>query len=362
MIDKLDFLVSSGRPTELPSEQKTRVANELVRVEDPLLIDDKLDQIKNQIALRDAQSLAEIISIHTPTMATVDSYSLPSKIAALRDLGFLVAAYHTIEPDPQICPETTEVLVRLGSELGMPPRDTLYTYSVWNPSNSRRRSFTNSMQEETFISSITDWSNSLHAGLIGLMALNTEQLNVTEDVTEGLAYSFRQMQQAMVNVRQSITSEWFYQTLQPYFKNISIAGESYEPPSGAHMNLLLMDHLLWGADSTDTIYTNYRNHNLAYLPEGYKRLVTEENASSIYTLLKTKYEAGETPAKHVLSTLLDISTAIVSFRRVHLALAKEMLEIKFPEGIPPNNKEMLKLTALISGVSEIRNLIKLIQT
>ena len=78
--------------------------------------------------------------------------SVVGALAALRDLDFLLSAWHRIDPHTyRAVPGVEAMLVHLGNVAGHVPRGSYITYAECNPLDDRMRTFTGSVYERDFV-------------------------------------------------------------------------------------------------------------------------------------------------------------------------------------------------------------------
>lgn len=287
--------------------------------------------------------------------------------ASLRDLGFVASSIRKIEKSPiNFVPNLEQLLINLGKTANAIPRDNVYTYSLWNPRDSRQRSFTGTREEHVFIESIRTWIEQLEEcrKILSTFTIDLWQSTLIEEKAESLLTHFEKMVEQMVNVRKHIPTSFFYSQLQPYFHAFEVGGIQYEAPSGAHMNFLVIDSLLWGRDSQDFTYLEYLRHNEIYLPFMYRKFLKEtaNNGSVIGNLQKGiiegKINANDRSVQIALSSILTMLNKIISMRRVHFALAREQESIKVEEGKEATLTGNDILSALLRQTAQSRDIIK----
>jgi hypothetical protein len=143
------------------------------------------------------------------------------------------------------------------------------------------------------------------------------------------------MTRSVGNFRRLVPTETFVDVLQPFFQPFEVGGKSYEPPAGAHMNLLLFDWMLWGIDNPNPKYQKYLLHNVDYSPNAIRELIDQlgdsESLTSTFTGFINKVDELNVDDKEQLEIntgmLRQIFTKIISFRRIHLTLAQEQSTI-----------------------------------
>src|SRR5690242_13798452 len=101
---------------------------------DPLGADARLARLPDLNRDGDVAGLTATLRAIVPKMAWAQAMNMHEAIAALRDLGMVMASLkkHGCEPLEAV-PEAEPPLLMLGEKTRMVPRDTVYHYSVWNP-------------------------------------------------------------------------------------------------------------------------------------------------------------------------------------------------------------------------------------
>ncbi|MZE52592.1 DUF1864 family protein, partial [Streptomyces sp. SID5770] len=119
---------------------------------DPFGLDDFFSRLPEMNSKGDVESIIqEVLTLDLPRFPSRNA-SLSEHLAAMRDLGIIVASLKRHEVDAiKIIPGLSGALAAIAKKTGMVPRDTVLHYCWWNPSGSRQRTFTGAEQERNLI-------------------------------------------------------------------------------------------------------------------------------------------------------------------------------------------------------------------
>ncbi|MES2970779.1 MAG: monodechloroaminopyrrolnitrin synthase PrnB family protein [Patescibacteria group bacterium] len=204
----------------------------------------------------DAVTRAEALPTLTPALA----------LAALRDLDFLSSSILRHGQQPlEIVPGLEAQLLRMGESANTPPRMTLFTYTVANPEGERRRSFTGTEEETVFIDSLARSVVALD-GTVENMAQANFYSDGNLQGTLGIAsQTVDVMIDSIIEVKRKIMPQLFTFQIRPYFEPLVIGEQTIPAASGAQMQFLALDRMLWGCDDDDPAYQVYFEENYPYL-------------------------------------------------------------------------------------------------
>lgn len=226
---------------------------------DPLDLDAEFAKLPHYNKTTDTENIGRLLCAAAECSLDLDPHSNETSLAAMRDLDFLASSLvaHGVEP-MKLSQAVEPAFSQLGSRLDTVPRGTVYTYTVANPPQPRRRSFTGDPQEELFVQAVTDATITLdtaveafatsgpHAGVAGFtMAANTLLTRVIE-------------------VKRNVTPEFFTGVLRPYLDPLTVDNVEYFGPGGVQQSLAI-DYLLWGHGDTDAVYSEFVKDNYKYL-------------------------------------------------------------------------------------------------
>lgn len=303
---------------------------------DPLKADSFLtEKLPNMNASGDVGSIAKEVDSFISSPDVLKQYNLVEARAALRDLGMIAASLRRHEKNVEEFPRLKEALIILSGKTNEVPRDTVFSYGPRNPSGQRQRRFTKRPEEIVFIQSFTDGMKGLNESVSFLTQLEHASLSSKdfEERCRKATNSFESMVLAMIEVRKGIPPEVFTFQLRPYFDPIEVDGKQYFAPGGAQMPVLLMDQMIWGSDSRDEQYLQYRNENLQYSPPAMRELATQyDGKPSLITRLSNelipkngKLSQEENASLEAVKYLL---TRLLSFRMPHKQVADANFKLR----------------------------------
>lgn len=210
----------------LPIESKlTEIDHKRVSSLDPLGYDefqDVLIAFNQEGIVRELIGIAEEMTDRALNIASPDIYEA---LAIVRDLGFIASSIKRLEIAPILEVERIDqVLHDLSSITGLPERDTLLHYTLWNPEGERMRTFTGTEEEKSFISKIksllpvTDEDE-----LQKLTALPkvTVTVNTLSEAEEVINYPLSTIKKEL---NEEISSSFFQETLKDYFADFIVRG------------------------------------------------------------------------------------------------------------------------------------------
>lgn len=277
---------------------------------------------------RNTKALVQLLYQCLPTPDQLDEFNYNESLAAMRDLGILMGSLkrHHIEPVDAV-PELEYVLLVLMVKTGLPPRDTLIHYTVWNPGDARIRTYTGLEDEKYLIESV----RIAYPSLLEAIALLDQAYNMDVESTtftnccQLIRTKLEGMVQGVVLAKRKVSPKLFADELRFYYDSIKVDyDKQYLGPGAVEMPMFVVDHILWSCDCTDTTYTNFKEGYLPYNLEAIR---------SIYHLYKNR-ESLVTKIERALMTipsaelqrsamaLLDIITVLKSFRMPHKKLAE----------------------------------------
>lgn len=276
-------------------------------------------------------------------------------MAAARDLNMIASVVTRFGIPMHAVPHLESLLILLAEKTREVPTDTVFGYGSRNPGGRRRRSFTQTTEEELFINSFTDGMNSL---VVTLAALETVQVMSLANgrysllVREAIS-GFQGMSEAILNVRKHVTPDFFTQKLRPFFEPKTIRRTTYFAAGGAQMPVTVVDLTMWGVEDTDRIYVGYRNENLRYLPQCYRsKLESVFRAPSILRAATAELEGQVSASARdnslaSLRALKDFADQIIKFRAPHFAVARANMKIRSEGSVGSGGYDLSILEYLI---------------
>ncbi len=256
--------------------------------------------------------------------------SFEQAAAAMRDFGVCLGSLKRHGHEPlALVPQLEPVLRRLGKCTGLPPRDTLLHYTVWNPPGDRLRTYTGLPDEVQLIQSVRLAIPPLEWTLLRLAELHTVPLRAPDFVplcTQVLS-GLRQLVDSIVHAHRYVSPHIFASELRSYYDPILIGGKQYLGPGAVEMPLFVLDHLLWGSNSREAGYVAFKELYVPYiLPELrtlYRRHAGQPSlVDRVLDEVHTLDEPDDTARAgvHTLRALLDM---LIRFRAPHLKLAEK---------------------------------------
>lgn len=301
---------------------------ENIESKDPLNLDDFLTE--ELPSLNSSGNVDKILeaseSASTQLISKLPLMNNENVFASARDIGFLSAslARHGLDIEAD-APMTTQAMTFISLKTQEPPRDTVYSYALRNPSDDRRRTFTGSNEENLFIDATKSGINSTFRCFHNL-SRSRQMLDFDLDAATQLEQAntdFDEMVESFVNVRKNISPEYFTNELRPYFPPITIEGQTYYAPGGAQMPVLLLDAAIWGSDVNDANYLNYLRDNSIYLPKEAKaqliKMIGQESIVSIIERTENTVAAEK---------MLYIANNLLRFRMPHIKTAQENMKVR----------------------------------
>lgn len=239
-------------------------------------------------------------------------------LAVIRDVDFLTSSMlrHGENPFDHV-PKLEESLIRAGSVANTVPRGTVFTYAAANPSGERRRSFTGSTEEDTFISAVTRSVVALDGSVDkmgGISPITTDQQ--LQRILTGSSEAMDEMVRSIVEVKRVVSPEYFTFNMRPYFESLEIGGRSYTGSGGAQIQLVAIDFMLWGCEDTDPDYLKFFEENLQYL--------TPTQQRSLEQYLRTNGNQG------IVSLVADSASYDNSTRQSAVDLLRKVKKFRYP--------------------------------
>nr|AFV71335.1 PyrK1 [Streptomyces rugosporus] len=300
---------------------------ELVTVLDPLAFDEVARRMPAMNAAGDVNGLVDALRTRVPE--ETGDYTLPERLAAMRDLGMLLGSVkrHGVEP-AQAVPEVVPVLEELGRATGLIARDTVLHYSIWNPRDGRRRMYTGDDQEHCMQNVLRTVLPELRQALALcdlLVEIDPRDSAFAADAT-ALARHMDVMADLMDLIVRRVSPAFFAHDLRPYYEEVTIAGEVLMGPAAAHVPLWLADLAIWASDQGDEDYAEFLGETVPYtLPRWRDFYLSWLPGPSMVTRLAHAYERnGDSPTlRRSAAALVRLLRAITVFRGRHLRIARQ---------------------------------------
>jgi hypothetical protein len=301
---------------------------EEIQLLDPLGLDKGIEKLHALNRAADTAELVRMLYRHLPVPDQLDTFSYSESIAAMRDLGIFIGILkrHKIEPVEAV-PELEYVLLVLMVKTGLPPRDTLIHYTVWNPTGARMRTYTGLEDEKFLIESIRVAYPSLLEACAAMdklyeLPLDSHefefQANVIREQLEGMV-------QGVVLAKRKVSPGVFANELRFYYDPIKVDyNKEYLGPGAVEMPMFVVDHLLWSSDCPDATYSEFKEGYLPYnLPA--IRQIYHRYTGRPSLVARVEDALRKNPCKENLRAAIALSgilTILKSFRMPHKKLAE----------------------------------------
>ena len=319
------FAKQSVRSVETTSRENQRIASL-----DPLRGDALMQNVPVFNRKKDIIQLVLLLVDLLPTHNEAEAFDAYEANAAVRDIGILIGSVkrHGVEP-VNVIPHLEEKMNLLAAKNGLPPRDTLLHYTIWNPTNHRRRTYTGTDDESYLIDSVVVAMDPLVAA-IGLL----EQLHRTPMQSPGYAGICGEVQQVfgkvvegVVMARRFVSPAYFANELRLYFDPIHLNSRTYLGPGAVEMPMFVFDHLLWSSDCPDAEYRTFKETYVPYLHHDMRRTYRafDGKASLVTQACRHADECGQLSQAvyESLKALAGCCRMLKSFRMPHKKIADE---------------------------------------
>lgn len=301
-----------------------------VAMADPLQLDERLHDLPQKNATEDVYGLQDDLDYASATLAAreISSLSTIDAYATIRDLDFLTSSLvrHGINPITST-PGLEAQLLELGDRLATAPRGTVYTYAACNPEGARERSFTGSPEEALFIRVVRDSSAKLDVGALTLSTITPA--STPETICQALDTvnaACDEMTASIVAVHRNLSPEYFTNHMRPFFDPLTIGGETYTGSGGAQLQLLAIDHMLWGIDEPDPAYREFYDENYQYLtPQQREALRLFGDSNGDVSLVSTADQLQDANVNQALATTMR---RIRRFRYPHKKVAEDNFKLR----------------------------------
>jgi hypothetical protein len=155
-----------------------------------------------------------------------------------------------------------------------------------------------------------------------------------------LCEHFDYMTKSMVKVMRAIPPHIFSGRITPFFRPVEIGGVTYPGITGAHVQLLGIDLVIYGNDTNDSVYQAYVAENLPMLLPHHKQFLKQAldklQGESFMTRIRERLLPGDRQydlrqASASLGALGCYLLRVLSFRHPHLKAAKDNLPLRREE-------------------------------
>nr|WP_295930636.1 monodechloroaminopyrrolnitrin synthase PrnB family protein [uncultured Dyadobacter sp.] len=242
--------------------------NEWIASLDPLRADDVMARIPRMNEKRDVKGLVSIATMIMPAEPDLRGFGYHEANAATRDIGILLGSLkrHGIEPHT-VVDGLADKMLWLAAKTSLPPRDTLLHYTIWNPVDDRRRTYTGTADEIHLIDSVVMAMDPLVAAirLLGELHYTSLHARAFREICEKVTNCFQKVIDGIVLARRKVSLSYFSSELRLYFDPITLDGRQYLGPGAVEMPMFIFDHLLWSSDCKDPEYAVFKNTYLPYV-------------------------------------------------------------------------------------------------
>ncbi|MEV7282777.1 monodechloroaminopyrrolnitrin synthase PrnB family protein [Streptomyces sp. NPDC093111] len=315
---------------DAPADPRCRTGD--IRAADPLGADALLAAVPAMNADADVAALTVALRAVVPDPDRAADWSVVAALAAMRDLGILLGSLkrHGVQPVTAV-PEVLPVLELLARRTDMVPRDTVHHYTAWNPTGTRRRSYTGHPMEARLQEAVRATYPALVAALddCALIARLEPYDPGFADALDRTGRHLRTLVDAIDLTVAHVSPEYFARTLRPYFEEIDVAGREYLGPAAAQIPLWPLDLTLWQCDRPHPGYQTFLADSLPYaLPSwrafharhhGGVSAVGKLSAAVSWENVERLPPALEASAR----ALARVLRLLKSFRARHLTLARK---------------------------------------
>ncbi len=300
-----------------------------VQALDPLSFDKTIVDLHDLNKMKDLKAIEQMLYNHLPVPDRLDAFSYEESLAAMRDLGIFIGILKRWGVEPvEAIPELEYVLLVLQVKTGLPPRDTLIHYTMWNPDGDRMRTYTGLADEIQLINSVKIAYPSLLKSITILEELQTEELD--SDFFSVACEEVHDLMSAMVNgmvhAKRNVSPAIFANELRFYFEPIKVDyNREYIGPGAVEMPMFVFDHLLWSSDVHDHTYTKFKegylDYNMDFVRDTYWRWATKPSLTT-----KVTRALQEHPSPGIIRAAQSIQKLFMilkSFRMPHRKMAND---------------------------------------
>ncbi|MEW7855000.1 monodechloroaminopyrrolnitrin synthase PrnB family protein [Pseudomonas chlororaphis] len=302
---------------------------------DPLQARSLVLQLPGLNRNKDVPGIIGLLREFLPARGVPSGWGFVEAAAAMRDIGFFLGSLkrHGHEP-ADVVPGLEPVLLDLARATGLPPRETLLHVTVWNPATAdAQRSYTGLPDEVHLLESVRISMAALEAAIAVTVELSDVPLRspaFAQGCDELEAY-LQKMVESIVYAYRFISPQVFYDELRPFYEPIRVGGQSYLGPGAVEMPLFVLEHVLWGSQSDDQAYREFKETYLPYVLPAY-RAVYARFSGEPALIDRALDEARAVGARdeHVragLTALERVFKVLLRFRAPHLKLAERAYEV-----------------------------------
>ena len=318
-------------------------AHQRVASADPFGFDDLFDEVPKLNRRVDVQGLVDLLhkmlglepgSGRIPPLAElplrVNSWDYTWAAAAMRDLGIVLGSIRRHGEHPlELLPGLEPLLVLLCQKTDLAPRDTLLHYTLWNP-DLRTRTYTSRPEELELIRSAQMAFPAFERAIAHLDELFEIPLGSVEFAltAQKIHYNLEAVREAAVHSFKYVDRRVFSRAIRPFFESAHAGGKELLGPGAVAIPLYIFDHILWGAQVTDSSYVKFKESHLPstlpYLRKLYHRFSYEGCFLDRLLPLLLEHSPAMSPETEAGLRALDaVFTLIQRFRSVHLRVGEQ---------------------------------------
>lgn len=301
---------------------------------DPLKFDPHIQRLHQLNLNREVNEISVLLKYLLSGLKNPDCLSTEEGLAVMRDVGIFIGILRRMEIEPvHQVPELLPVLLAISDKTGLPPRDTLLHYTLWNPDGERMRTYTGASDEKDLIRSVKLSYPDLLLAIIMLDKLyanpfSGEEFDSTCDVIRD---SIHAMIDGIVHAKRHVSPAFFANELRFYYDPVIVDRfEPYMGPGAVEMPMFLFDHILWNCDLDDEVYSAFKESFLPYNFEFIRKLYYQyKGKPSVWSIIIENLRKA--PSKETLSAaeaVLNFSYILKGFRKPHKRLAEQSYAYK----------------------------------
>lgn len=295
---------------------------------DPLGCDNEMAELPAWNKAGDVDAIVGAINRIAPSLSHASSFTELAAHAALRDLGMLMASIkrHGIEPET-IVPNVVPAMKALGIIANMVPRETIMHYAAWNPDGERQRCFTHFSDEVKIIQGTKIAIPGLERATLGIAELHSIPIDSPEFARHArlVHMNMSAMVKAIVFTIVNANPRVFAVDLRPYYDPFALDGVEYMGAGAVQLPTFVFDHILWSCDSKDSVFTQFKEHNIPYCTPVFRSIYHHFIGKSSLVRIACKALMGvNNPSSHQMESVQainDLLDVLVRFRTPHKSLA-----------------------------------------
>lgn len=282
--------------------------------------------------------------------------------AAVRDVGIIVSSLEKHGITLAQLPHLETLLVEFAKITQEIPFKTVFSASTRNCQKNRMRTFTDDEQEKAFIRGLFKGMVNMPLCIHKLLELMTVSISnlYFSDLIQEIRTHFSGMIVGMVNVRRSVTADFFTNVLHSYFLPVKVAGRIYAAESAAQMPILLVDRILWSAHIQDAAYEEYYVNNLQYSPRLYREIGQELPTIPILGRVTTEVKNLHNTFSQRgiilqnLENFEEIFLDLLKFRGPHRATVEDNFQLRPQGAVGSGGYSVTMLDYLIAETKKAR--------